>query len=882
MRTEEMESDPDERERRLRAEALYQELEERLAEQSQSRSGSPSGSVDNAEFDALVSSHPELRDELRALREDMAALDRVRRGALAVDSFSAPSVVALMNRLVRGGTLRDRFDMGAEIGRGGQGTVTEATELGLQRAVAIKRPGRASDAVPGGHEESVSRFLAEAQITAQLDHPGIVAVHELGLDEDGQPYFSMARVSGRSLAEFFGAEPLVRSVGVLARVADAVAFAHSRGVIHRDLKPANVMVGAFGEVYVMDWGLALAADAAEVTSVRVAEADPREPANRTVPVADPLSTDPRGRLGTLPYLAPEMLAAEPPRASAAVDVYAIGAMLYEALVGHPPHADVERSLEESVQRRLQATPRRPREINPSAPRELEAIALKATARAREARYASVELLGSDLRAYLEGRVVEAHGVGPWASFRKWVGRHPALAALIAVTAFGLLGFALRERRARADLDRSADLYRLPFLEEVAQDLWPEAPELLPAFDRWLRDAERLASRAHLQRRALESLRRRKERGGLDDLEQLRLGTLEANEARLAAFTAEPDGLLADVRSRRRWAATVRERTVAAYAREWAEAGAATAADARLGFSLEPVSGLVPLGADASTGLQEFAFLRSGAVPGRDREGKLRIDGDSAIVFVLVPGGVSWLGAQREDPEGRGFDPLARAEESPIQEVALASFWVSKFEMTAGQWKRLGGGDPSLVDEPESDDPLRHPVEGVSRDEASKLLERFGLELPTEAQWAYAARAGTAGSTLGFEDAKSLAGYVNLADATVLDAGLGWPQARGMDWLRDGYLRHAPVGSFLPNAFGLHDVVGNVWEWCRDAPGDYAAEYEEGSGLRRTAGTAGALARGGGFINNAAFARIAIRDMGRSSSFDSSYHGVRPVLARRAR
>ncbi len=291
-------------------------------------------------------------------------------------------------------------------------------------------------------------------------------------------------------------------------------------------------------------------------------------------------------------------------------------------------------------------------------------------------------------------------------------------------------------------------------------------------------------------------------------------------------------------------------------------------------------GLVPLGADPQSRLEEFAFARSGAVPARDpASGALKLDEASAIVFVLLPGGEFRMGAQASAADAPGYDPLARPEESPVHAVRLRSFWIAKHELTQGQWSRLGGGRPSAApDEIEGGEPDRHPVVGVSWNACVELLARFGLALPTEAQWEYAARGGTEGGYLGHESARGLSGSVNLADATVVAARLGWPQAAGMEWLTDGFVRHAPVGSFAPNGFGLHDVLGNVWEWCVDEPGPYSAAVQPGSGLRIASDALTRVASGGGFINNAAFARTTIRDTGRSRSFDSPYHGARPVFA----
>ncbi|MGE0432592.1 MAG: serine/threonine-protein kinase, partial [Planctomycetota bacterium] len=156
-----------------------------------------------------------------------------------------------------------RYHVRGELGRGGMGAVLRAFDRDIRREVAVKVM------LPGtGDRVARARFLTEGQVTGQLEHPNIVPVHELGLDADGRMFIAMRLVRGRSLRQVLkaaaadpGTFPLVQRLDVFRKVCDAVAFAHSRGVIHRDLKPDNVMVGHFGEVQVMDWGLARLLDA---------------------------------------------------------------------------------------------------------------------------------------------------------------------------------------------------------------------------------------------------------------------------------------------------------------------------------------------------------------------------------------------------------------------------------------------------------------------------------------------------------------------------------------------------------------------------------------------------------------------------------------------
>ncbi len=208
------------------------------------------------------------------------------------------------------------------IGRGGMGEVVLAHDERIGRDVAVKRMrGTAPTA------DAVSRFLREARIQARLEHPAIVPVHELGRDADGHPFFTMKRLAGVTLSELLAAQPpppRQRLLRAFADVCNAVEFAHSHGVVHRDLKPANIMLGDFGEVYVLDWGLAKVVGEADIGSV-AADIESLDGATQVGAV-----------LGTPGYMAPEqvrgMSGVGPP-----ADVYALGAMLFEILAGEPLH-----------------------------------------------------------------------------------------------------------------------------------------------------------------------------------------------------------------------------------------------------------------------------------------------------------------------------------------------------------------------------------------------------------------------------------------------------------------------------------------------------------------------------------------------------------------
>jgi eukaryotic-like serine/threonine-protein kinase len=216
------------------------------------------------------------------------------------------------------------YQIAGLIGRGGMGEVVRGHDIEIGRDVAIKRL-RGAQASP----DAVARFLREAKIQARLEHPAIIPVHTIGKDSDGQPYFTMKRITGVTLVELLAkGEPRQRMLRAFVDVARAMDFAHGKNVVHRDLKPSNVMLGDYGEVYVLDWGLARVLDGtpAEEEVPNVGEG---------VPSIDG-STQVGAMLGTPGYMAPEQME-DAHAVTACADVYALGSILFEILAGEPLH-----------------------------------------------------------------------------------------------------------------------------------------------------------------------------------------------------------------------------------------------------------------------------------------------------------------------------------------------------------------------------------------------------------------------------------------------------------------------------------------------------------------------------------------------------------------
>ncbi|MBI4952564.1 MAG: protein kinase [Myxococcales bacterium] len=283
-----------------------------------------------------------------------------------------------------------RYERLAQVGRGGMGTVLRGRDRVLYREVAIKvlDPSAAQP-------EWVGRFVDEARITGQLEHPSIVPVHDLGIDPTtGAPYFTMKLVRGVSFAQWLASparpvgssERLAEGLEIFIRVCEAISYAHSRGVIHRDLKPSNLMVGEFGEVYVMDWGVARVVGPG--VDVRGDTGPPTEPPEE-------------GIVGTVAYMAPEQLSPGA-RCDTRTDVFGLGAILYQLVTGALPYDD--KAAAQRIERARRAAYRPVYELVDErvVSRRIVQIIDRAMAFDPAARYATAAELRADVRDFLRG------------------------------------------------------------------------------------------------------------------------------------------------------------------------------------------------------------------------------------------------------------------------------------------------------------------------------------------------------------------------------------------------------------------------------------------------------------------------------------------------
>ena len=875
---------------------------------------------------------------------------------------------AFLDRIGQARTVWERFQDQGEIARGGMGAIHKVRDEDLRRTLAMKlmlsHGGPADPARPAQTDASLGRFLEEAQITSQLDHPGIVPVHEIGVDDQARVYFTMKLVKGDDLRTAFDRvrDPAdsswntTRALSTLLRVCEAMAYAHAKGVIHRDLKPANVMVGAYGETCVMDWGIARIMGCEDHKDLRLQPApastlvkSERRDAAHATPDS-PLVTTDGDVVGTPAFMSPEQACGRIEEMGPHSDVYAVGAMLYQLLTGQMPYVKPrDRVSPYTLLARVQQGPPQPiHQLNQDVPAELIAICDKAMARAIPDRYSDMTELANDLRAYLENRVVAAYESGALAELKKWIARNKGIATtagasvilLAALTVWFVVRVRTEEQAAheyeaqetarKAEFDQLAGVVLLEDALAAEQDLYPSWPEKIKAMENWLAfDVSRLLALKptlektlfDLEQRALppestdhepaqaevEAGAPRREEWRFTSESQLFLHTtLRDLSDRLTAFEQNEKQQL---EQRLDWARRIGQLSLhhpnAISTWEEARAAIASADGVRASelyrqhpIDLKHQMGLVPIGMNPVTRLWEFYHLRSAwdsasgqdpaeiPIPEHAGDGSIEVRDGTGIVFVLIPGGTFQMGTQYSDPEAPNFSAKKQWGEEPVHEMTLDAYFLARHELTVGQWFRLTNGDePSYLTRGEARavDPVlfgwRHPVNQVAWNDCARVLSRHGLVLPTEAQWEYAARAGTTSTWWTGSEATSLAGAANLKDLSVLAVrpDIGIPEGE----FNDGFINTSPVGSFRANPFGLFDVHGNLWEWCRDQALGYDVSARDGDGLRVGHGPDSSFRvyRGGSIMEAASYARSATRALGPPSHL-SQFLGLRPAQSLR--
>jgi len=818
----------------------------------------------------------------------------------------------------------ERYSIETEIGRGGMGSVLRIHDRRLNRRLAMKvlleRPVPRSAQDRQLSQQLLSLFLEEAMVTSQLDHPGVVPVHELGLDENGRVYFTMRLVKGQTATQVFelaraGQEgwTITRGLEIVLRVCDTMAYAHDKGVLHRDLKPSNVMVGRFGEVYVMDWGLAKVLGQAD----RLDRPSQREEAVNDSYIESLLNDDAKAtdssallslsgeRLGTPSYMSPEQARGKPLDQRA--DVYSIGAMVYELLTGRAPYRipgqrqPAYRILDDV----LNGPPKRIDELQPSVPAELVAIVERAMHREHSERYANVLDLAADLRAFLAQRVVKAYRTGAMVEMKLWVRRNRALAASLVVAILLLVGgivtttWLAKKAEAKAsalsakiaDFDRLALVVDYDRLVKEERELGSAYPDQLAAIIDWRHRAEHLIGMQgeivnlvnSMQRDP--SLKSESERdpdsiassaetpsGRGDGAARFLATALEDLRKKLPHLSS----MVPAMKQRERWSSVIGPLTLSHPNAmvTWAQARVAISENPRYAGQNIPLRdcdiwGMVPIGENPQSRLWEFYDLRSAwdgigdpeslarlPIPSHDQHGRITITGDIGIVWVLLPGGR--LPAL---PSSYRLD-VGDQHEAHRRSIWIEPFFIAKHETTQGQWHRWTRDNPSRY---KARNDLSLPVESVTWIACHDTLKGLGLALPSELQWEYAIRAGTTTRSWNGE-------YVMDTERGPLNVPnhLGKMENIGRD------TSILPVGRKEPNPFGLFDLGGNVWEWCYDEHGPYGSE-RPGDGRRpdQSSGSVYRCFRGGSFGKQVELSESGNR-FRHLPTYSNEDLGVRPV------
>ena len=743
----------------------------------------------------------------------------------------------------------DRYRIDRIAGTGGMGVVYKAEDLKLKRSVALKflPPGSALEAT------ARKRFIHEAQAAAGLMSPNICTIHEIH-DERENLFISMEFVEGVSLREILtrGSMEISRAIDIAAQVAKGLQTAHKRGIIHRDIKSSNIMLNEEGQAKIMDFGLAKI-------------------------VGTTILTRDGAIMGTAAYMSPEQARGD--AIDERSDIWSLGVVLYEMLSGRLPFkGDSEASILHAV---IYEEPAQLKDVSPSVPIELDRLVQRCLRKRPDDRFSSVSEIISELRRYAMNLRSEEQKTDLrerlFSSFRRPKSYVPAISLLI-VTLLAGVWLLDKEPKARIPVESGSESVQTKnpidsataspeqrtqqeFLDTVSKARSALARRDPRAAAGFIEEAEKLSSN-HEDLRSVKN----EYQAALVDLERklddgefnraVRAGSVSSFQAYLDHYPQGRNATKARDLLKKLEVAVQQEESRIAEEKVRQEAvlddeAFNTAKAQATPTAFKNYLDAFPTGRHASAARELGSFLESQsqqklAEPVNSENAyqnkvgdttKIEV-GDSDIVLAWVPPGRFQMGSASVD---------AGRNEKPVHPVEISrGFWIGKYEVTQGQWAAVMGTDPIIA--PSA---VLKPACSVSWEEAQLFIKELNrmtgqvFRLPTEAEWEYACRAGAADNWYGEWNA------------------IGWTRANSK-----GYVQL--VGLKRPNAFGLYDMIGNVWEWCQDW---YATQYYRESADTDPQGpTAGKnrVLRGGSFKSYPQDAHSAIRG---SSKHDAKMEDV---------